>query len=232
MTNYVFKHRRKSGGKVAVARCWSGRYKLDGEGRTITVALGTPDKQVAESKLREIVTRKQREKFGLAVPEAREKAASASLGEHVAGFVADRERLGRSLQYTKQLRNKLERLIKECGWKRAADITGESFTEWRIAQTSICNKTLNEYQDTASGFADWLFKNRRCLAENPFRYVERLPRSDNETFDRRALSCEEIERLLAVAGPRSDVYLTAIYLGLRRPPSKGNVAPSMGGPRT
>jgi len=216
MITHIFKHRRRINGKSVSSRLWSGRYKLDGDSKTVTVALKTADKQVAEAKLREIVSRKQKEQCGLVPTSSVEQAIQKPLADHLADFIIDRERLGRSPDYIRQLKGKNHRLITECGWKRAVDISAESFSDWRNQNGKLCQKTLNEYQDAVSTFADWLMKNRRCLEANPLAFVERLSTVGNERFERRALSADEIERLLSVSGPRKEVYQVAIYLGLRR----------------
>lgn len=54
------------------------------------------------------------------------------------------------------------------------------------------------------------------LHENPLKFVERIDTRGKPQY-RRALSLDEIKRLLGVAPPfRAVVYLTAIYTGLRR----------------
>ena len=65
MKCFVFKPKRRPGGKVAVSTCYSGRYRLSGEFRDTTIALGVSDKQVAEAKLRRIVQELEREGEGL-----------------------------------------------------------------------------------------------------------------------------------------------------------------------
>lgn len=65
MTCNVFRHKRRVGGNVRVARLYSGRYRSDGEVRFTTVPLQTTDKQLAKQKLFEIVRQRQRELAGL-----------------------------------------------------------------------------------------------------------------------------------------------------------------------
>jgi hypothetical protein len=67
MTEYVFKRRRKKGGKVVSDQVYTGRYKLAGDVVCTTVNLGVTDKQVAVHKLREIVKNEERSRCGLGV---------------------------------------------------------------------------------------------------------------------------------------------------------------------
>ena len=68
MKQHVFKRSRRVGGKATRAKTYSGRYRLDGDIRDITVSLGVTDKQVAESKLAAIVRQAERERQGLLAP--------------------------------------------------------------------------------------------------------------------------------------------------------------------
>ena len=54
------------------------------------------------------------------------------------------------------------------------------------------------------------------LIANPLGEVEKVAMHGGKTLVRRALSAEEMVRLLAVAGPRCVVYLTALKTGLGR----------------
>lgn len=212
----LFKRRRRVNGKIVESKKWTGRYRLKGDAKYTEVFLDTSDKQVASKRFDAIILKEERRRIGLVPSEAEEQAIQRPLSELVRDFVADRERSGRTPDHVRQLKGKLHRLMKECGWRCAVDISAQSFSEWRIAQTNLTPKTINEYQDAASGFTNWLVKHRRMLPENPFRFVERLSTVGRNRFERRALSIEEVERLLAVAGPRKEAYQVAIYLALRK----------------
>ena len=56
----------------------------------------------------------------------------------------------------------------------------------------------------------------RDIVANPLKYVAKGNVKGNETVKRRALTDDETQRLLAVAGPRKIVYQTALCTGLRR----------------
>ena len=63
MINYVFRPKRKVQGRKKTARLYTGRYRLDGEVRITEVALKTTDKQVAQTRLDDLVGEKERERF-------------------------------------------------------------------------------------------------------------------------------------------------------------------------
>jgi len=58
-------------------------------------------------------------------------------------------------------------------------------------------------------------RNQR-LEKNPLRHVQKVQTNGRQVRHRRAFTHEEMKRLLAIAGPRKVVYLTAVYTGLRR----------------
>ena len=79
MTEYVFKRKRTKGGKVAMDRVYSGRYKLAGDVNYTTVNLGVTDKQVAVQKLRQLIQGAERKRAGLGVSRAESDCLNAPL---------------------------------------------------------------------------------------------------------------------------------------------------------
>ncbi len=216
MICHVFKSRRKVNGKSVSSRVYTGRYRLAGESRITTIRLGISDKQAAEAELRRIVNLRQQEKAGLIPATAVRDAADRRLTEHLSDFLEDRTRIGRSPDYVRQLRGKIERLISESRWQRAGDITADSFLLWRERAANLSPKTLNEYHNALEAFLNWMKRQRRGVIENPMAGVERISQVGARRFYRRALSPSEIGALLGVAGKRRALYTLAIYSGLRR----------------
>ncbi len=214
MQSHVFKHKRRVNGKIVASRCWYGRYKLPGDLCAKTVALETTDKDVARGRLRKIVARLEREAAGVGVPEHLREAAQKPLAAHVEDFLADLRASGRAEMYQANLRCRLTKLFKDCGWQHLKDVTSDSFMAWRSKQT-FSAKTVNDYLDAANGLMKWMHRAAR-LEENPLKTVRKVKTAGQETVQRRALSDDEVQRLLEVAGPRRPVYLTALNSGLRR----------------
>ncbi len=213
MIESVYKPRRKKNGKTVVSRMYRGRYRLDGDYAITEVALGTPDKQVATKRLREIVVEAQKEKEGLIAPKAIREAANKALHDHLKEFTEDLKAIGREETYRKRLDFRIKRLIKECGWKKFRDITPDSFCGWRVQNGGIAPKTLNDYLDASRNFMNWLVRQGR-IERNPLALVQKVDTRGKKRV-RRALNHSEAERLLRVSGPRKALYLTAIFTGLR-----------------
>ena len=156
----------------------------------------------------------QRESEGLLPSKEARDSAQRGLRSHLADYITDLRVLGRSADHIRNVEKRLLRLIRECGWERCADVTADSFQTWRAKQTKA-SKTLNEYQAAVSAFFAWLEAKQR-VTTNPMEHVDKVPTRGRETVRRRALTNDEVRRLLAVSGRRRVVYLAAVTTGLRR----------------
>lgn len=215
MICYVFRHKRKAGGRVEISRTYSGRYKLQGEAKTTTVPLHTTDKQRARQKLLEIVQEREKELAGVRGSRSWREAAQSPLLAHLTDFLADLRARKRSESHVKHLESRVKRLFAECSWQTIREVSADSFQKWRASQKGFSQKTLHEYQNAASSLFVWMERNDR-LESNPLRRVGKVERKGYETVRRRAFTDDEMRRLLSVAGIYGLGYLAASYTGLRR----------------
>ena len=210
----IYRRKRTVNEKIEMARLYRGRYRLEGDTKITEIPLHTPDKRVAQQRLEQMVRDKQMEQTGILAPSAVRKAAQSPLEEHLRQYVADLAALKRDDQYIYELKNRVRRLIKECAWKQLKDVTADSYQAWRAKQT-LSPKTLNEYLGSISSLLNWMEKHER-IARNPLQHVQKVQGNGAQVRPRRAFSDDEMQRLLAIAGARKVVYLTAVYTGLRR----------------
>jgi integrase len=75
-------------------------------------------------------------------------------------------------------------------------------------------RTVNEYLETACAFLNWCVRSN-YLEQNPLARLGKAALTERRRV-RRAITDEELGRLLSAAGPRRLLYLTAMYTGLRR----------------
>ncbi len=214
MICHLFKHKRRRNGKVVESSHYYGKFRVARGERIVVVPLDTKDKQVARKLLNDLVREKQQERAGIIAPKPLRDAASNPLAEHLADYVADLAAKGRDEMYVYNVEHRCLRLTNECGWKFAKDVTPDSFVTWRAKQTKA-PKTLNEFLDAARGLLNWMHRNGRIVA-NALLAVGKVETRGRETRKRRAFTDEQMRSLLAVAGPRKVVYLTAVFTGLRR----------------
>jgi hypothetical protein len=137
MKCFVFKQRRRIGGKTVVGACYSGRYRLAGEFQDTTVALDVSDKQAAESKLRRIVQEIEREGEGLIPAKKLRDGLQMPFSGLVEEYVAELNRLGRNEKYVRGVRKQLESLAAGCSWRTVKEVNADSFLKWRQRQTLI-----------------------------------------------------------------------------------------------
>jgi integrase len=211
---YVFKPIRTVGGKRVKAAKYRGRFKVCGKGSLHDVPLHTSDKQVAEQALRRLVAEQEREAVGLLPARALRQGAEKSMQDHLQDFIVDLERRGRSGDYVRHVQERVSTLIEACRWSRLADVTADSFQKWRGGKAAS-PKTINEYLAAASALLHWMEDNGRASG-NPLARVRRVEARGRETFRRRALTVEQCNALLSVAGSRRLLYLVALTTGLRR----------------
>jgi integrase len=169
---------------------------------------------------------------GLIDPFAVHKAKP--LAEHVKDWIAELRQLGRDDMYVAPCRARMERLADECEWKVLADISADSFCKWRETARSnadhnrkekpagdadkpmLSPQAMNHYLATLVTFCRWCVKRKR-VAANPIIDVEKVDETGESRRERRALSAEELTRLLDVV---PDHYRLAYQLlmatGLRR----------------
>jgi integrase len=216
MKKHVFKRIRMVDGKRTRAKTYSGRYRLDGDLKDTEIPLGVTDKQVAVSKLAEIVLQKQQERQGIITPARQVETLSAPLKTLVREWVIDLGAKGRKPHYCGIMEKFMGVLMRECPWSTVADIRPESFTQWRGRNSGKAAKTLNEYLGCARALLNWLVKSDR-LPANPLLSVEKVETRGRKARDRRPYTHAEFERLLEVTTPsRRIVYALAYYTGLRR----------------
>jgi len=148
--------------------------------------------------------------------EVEEKHLVAPLGEHLDAFLADQERAGRSDKYREILKSRITRMKDACGWHTLRAVQPSTVTPFLASLKSqgLASKTVNEYLAAASVFLNWCVQQRRLLA-NPLANVTRTDQTV-KMRKRRALTVEEVQRLLSVAGPRRLPYLVAVTTGIRR----------------
>ncbi len=203
-------------GKRVRSRMYRLAYRLPGMPKTKFVSLHTSDKQVAQKNAEDFLRELQQEKAGVIAPRVQREAALIPFTRHVEDYTADLAAAQRDEEYVYTLGKRLTKLAKECGWEWLADITADSFQNWRKTQAPrLAAKTLKEYHATMIAFLNWLRKHKRIVGD-PLEGVTRTDTRGKEVRKRRALSYEELNRLLGVSEVRALGYMTIFFTGLRR----------------
>lgn len=213
MLRSVYRPSRFRNGRRVVSRVYRGRFRLEPEEKLTDVGLGTSDKRIAEQRLAELIREREHERAGIVPPKRLRDGAQRLMTEHLGEFLADVGARGRTKTYVRRVRQRVRILVRDCGWEYPKDVTADSFMRWRASQCKAA-RTLNHYVDAARVLLNWMMAQGR-IAVNPLGTVEKVDVRGKQTFERRALSDDEVRRLLAVCGPRRVVYLMAVQTGLR-----------------
>ncbi len=213
MTEYVFKSVRIRKGKRIVSRLWSGAYSLARGGKVRRVALHTPDKRIAEKRLRDIIVKAQMESEGMVLPKELRDAAQTPLFKLVKEYQADL--LARTSERNAfESVARIQSAITATGWRFLVDVTPSSWVAYRATLRQSA-KTRRDYQTSMMAFLNWLVRLDR-LPRNPLEKVDRISIKGKQVRPVRAFTDDEIRRLLAVAGPRRFAYLFLLCTGLRK----------------
>jgi len=213
MTEFVFRPVRVSKGKRVKARLFSGAYSLSRGGKVRRVALHTPDKRIAEKRLRDLIVAAQMQKEGMVLPKELREAAQTPLAKLVRDYRADL--ISRtSKRNAAESVARIKAAIAATGWRFLVDVTPSAWVAYR-ATLKQAAKTRRDYQTSMMAFLNWLVRLDR-LPRNPLEKVDRISIKGKQVRPVRAFTDDEIRRLLAVAGPRRFAYLFLLYTGLRK----------------
>ncbi len=215
MIAYLFQP-SKNGGK---SRLWSARIRLDEWPKPRRFPLHVTDKRVADQKLRALILELEREVHGVGIPQSTREAIRRPLLEHHAAFMAASAAAKLSPLTLAKYRRSLPRLFTRCRWTSVREVTAQSFTDWRD-RSGLAPKSVNDLLGSMRTMLLWMQRKRLILAD-PLAEVRKVSNPRVGSF-RRALSVEEMKRLLAAAPHhRAVVYQTILYTGLRRAEMNG-----------
>lgn len=137
---------------------------------------------------------------------SRERAAAARpLAEHLADFKQALLAKGNTERHATQTHRRAEFIIKQCGFKFHSDIDAtrvlsvlHDLRQDTEDRRGISKQTFNFYLGSLKQFCRWMRKNRRA-SDNPVEHLDRLNTADDRRHDRRALTHDELRRLIAAA---------------------------------
>lgn len=171
-----------------------GFYRFPDEAQEHKINLKIRDKRFAEQELRKIVDRQYAIRTGLAPSDDQLHFAGKPLVEYIEEYVASMVARELKPETIRKIGPMLRRLCDECGWTRLSDLSTSDYESWRGA-VDLSAKSKNHHLHAASAFSNWLITNR-SLERNPFKGIHPARVEGNERRPRRALSVDEIRRLI------------------------------------
>jgi integrase len=213
----IEKRRFRQGEKLHETRSYYLRYRIGDMPVDKWKSLGVTDKQVAGKKAHDFIQEREREAAGILEPKTVRDAAKMPLTTHLDDYVADlaaRGRNGRGGRGARLVASRIKVLLQECDWQVPCNVSADSFIVWRNRQT--CSpRTLNHYLQGMISLLNWMEKGSR-IKTNPLKNVARADGRGKQKRVRRALTDDELRKLVANSEDRGIIYFTAARTGLRQ----------------
>ena len=203
------------------------RYS-DGRGRRLDVPTGCRDETAARAVLADLVRRSELVKANVITPteDAIADHQCIPLIEHVEVWLAHLEAKGVTNGRVKTNRQRFSQVAKDCGFVRLIDLDGGELEKWMLckAKEGMSAGSRNGYREACVGFGNWAVRAKR-LGENPFAYVPKADAKADCRRKRRALTEEELVRLLDAARRRPLLEAMTIRRGKDKGKAFGKVKP-------
>ncbi|MFH1421631.1 MAG: tyrosine-type recombinase/integrase, partial [Planctomycetota bacterium] len=183
---------------------------------------------IAMTRWLEAVSTKLREKLcEIGLLDASRAAAGKLLTEHVSDWEKHLETKGCTEKHSKLSRARVESVFAGCKMRTWTDISAGTIQYWLAEQRSkgLSYQTSNHYRQHLQAFCNWMVREGRA-SQNPLKHLQGLNVKVDRRHDRRALTANEIQRLLTAAEngetfrcmsgqDRALLYRLALETGLR-----------------
>jgi integrase len=216
------------GDHIAIpGRAYYARYK-DGSGVTRVVPTKCRDESAARAFLVELERRAELVRAGImtAAQEATADHQRVTIGIHTEAYLASLKASGTTPKHQATVRRLLTTLLQGCGFKRLADIRRDRVEAWLSSGpiASRAARTKNTYRNAALWFANFCVATER-LAANPLLHVPRFNEQADRRRQPRALSEDELVRLLDAARRRPLEEAVRVTRGWRRGQPLAQISP-------
>ncbi len=203
---------------VLKAGTYTAKYR-DGSGIVQEKATGCRDKEAASRVLGDLERRAElvKAKVMTAGEDAISDHQGTPLSEHFDGYLTKLEADGTSPDHRGNVRRCLERIAGECRFALLGDLKRETFELWLVSVTNsdMGARTRNLHRASLVAFCNWCIATDR-LTNNPFAKVKKANEDLDPRRKRRALTEEELTRLLDVARRRPLIDRMTVRKGPRK----------------
>jgi len=189
---------------VITARTYTAKYR-DGTGIVREVATGCRDESAARSILTDLEKRADKVRSGIrsVAEDSAIDHQGTPLADHFAAYLLSMESAGVCKMHRDNVRRALRRLAADCGFRRLGDLRREALEQWLVGRekAGMGARTRNTYRAAAVAFCNWCMETGRLLV-NPLARVAKAAEDTDPRRQRRALTEDELRRLLDVAQRR------------------------------
>ncbi len=146
--------------------------------------------------------------------------------EHMEAWLAHLEAKGVTPGRVKTNRQRFTQVARDCGFTRLSDLDGAGLEGWMVEKRKegMSAGSRNGYREACVGFANCAVRTKR-LGENPFAYVPKADAKADCRRRRRALTEDELVRLLDATGRRPLLEAMTVRRGKDKGKPLGKVKP-------
>jgi len=191
----------------------------DGAGVIVEIPTGCKDETAAKAVLANLERRAELMRAGVISHEEDEagRHGTQPLGDHIDAWTEHLRTKGSTKRWWTQANRRVKRICDERGIKRLRDFSVAPVERWMREQTDagMSAGTRNGYRRALVAFANWCARTGR-LASNPLTHVATADDRADRRRTRRALTDDELMRLLDAARRRPLAEALTIQKGPRR----------------
>ena len=189
---------------VVRAGTYTAKYRA-GSGVVVEKATGCRDETAARQVLMDLEKRadKVRSGYRTAAEDAVVDHLGTPLAEHVAAYLVHLEAEGTTPEHRGNVQRCWNRIANDCGFSKLGDLKRDAFEGWLVLKTQegMGARTRNLHRASAVAFCNWCVVTERLMG-NPFAKVKKAAEDADPRRKRRALTEDELTRLLDVARRR------------------------------
>ena len=200
---------RDGSAKIAAeSTTFTARYR-DGAGHLVQVATGCRTVEAAKTVLAELEARADKVRCGAwtAAEDSVLDHKLTPIGAHIEDYLTrlrnKRGKGGRqrvSSGHVANVEHNLNRVVSECGFKLLRDLNRSALGRWADTREAegMAARTINAHLVAMTAFGNWCVEANRIVA-NPFARPPKRDEKAGRKRKRRALTADELRRLLRVA---------------------------------
>jgi len=220
----LYKKSRRIDGKRVKSKCWYGSFVDPHTGKRTTKKLYS-DKAASRRELDRMVEDAEKKAVGIIDRYAEHR--TRPLAEHVSDYMDHCKHVGQSERHRHVKKVDLERLIDGINAKRLTDLepTRVERHMHSLRDEDLSARKINAVRSHVLAFMNWCVKTGRC-PDNPLTIVPKLDERKDRRRVRRALSEDELIRLLDAAEKRPGRELRMIRRGKNKGKLLAKVKPA------
>jgi integrase len=188
----------------------------DGNGVWVEVATGCKDVTAARSILAQLERRAELIRAGVLTTneDVASRHSDLPIADHIELWKKHLQLRGSTKHWWTQAKRRVTRVCQERGIRRLRDLTVDTVERWLREQTDagMSAGTRNGYRRACVSFANWCVRTNR-LVTNPITHVATADEHTDRRRTRRALTTDELDRLLDAARRRPLVEAMTVRRG-------------------